>query len=246
MFDKIDEHSATPKYYQLYLSIKNQIDNEKLTYGSHIPSEKELMDYFGVSRVTVRLALKKLEEKNYIKKNQGKKTVVCINKSINFWTNINNFASDLRREDVKLTSEVIYADYVEPSDFVSNLFEISENEKVFCLRRVRSFDDVKVVYSISYLKCNVGIDYGSIKFKEDTSLKEVFKKHNVKMAYFDETYEARIPDEEIKKLLSLDDDTAIFFRKRITYNENLLPFEFVLNYYNGNYFKYYIEKGKAE
>ena len=56
--------------------IQNKIESKALKVGELIPSEDEIGKKYGVSRVTVRLALNKLEAKNLIIKKQGLGTFV--------------------------------------------------------------------------------------------------------------------------------------------------------------------------
>ena len=55
---------------------QKKIEKKILKIGQLIPSEEELRKKYGVSRVTVRLALDKLEQKNLIIKRQGVGTFV--------------------------------------------------------------------------------------------------------------------------------------------------------------------------
>ena len=56
--------------------IQKKIEKNLLKIGQLIPTEEELRTKYGVSRVTVRLALDKLEQKNLIFKKQGVGTFV--------------------------------------------------------------------------------------------------------------------------------------------------------------------------
>lgn len=62
-----------PYYVQIYDIIYQLIQEEKLKEGDTLPGENILADYWNVSRSTVRMAVRKLEEDGYIYKMQGKK-----------------------------------------------------------------------------------------------------------------------------------------------------------------------------
>ena len=69
------------KYLSIYNDILNSIETQKYQAGATLPSEKELMESFQVSRDTVRKALNLLEEGGYIHKIKGKGSLVLdINK----------------------------------------------------------------------------------------------------------------------------------------------------------------------
>lgn len=70
------EEMNIPYYVQIYDIIYQLIQEEKLKEGDTLPGENILAEYWKVSRSTVRMAVRKLEEDGYIYKMQGKKTMV--------------------------------------------------------------------------------------------------------------------------------------------------------------------------
>lgn len=65
-----------PYYVQIYDIIYQMIQDGVLKEGDTLPGENILAEYWKVSRSTVRMAVRKLEEDGYIYKMQGKKTMV--------------------------------------------------------------------------------------------------------------------------------------------------------------------------
>lgn len=68
---KIDAEKPVPKYLQLKDILKRHFENEHYANGQQIPSEKELMTRFDVSRSTVRQSLAELVNEGVIYKKQG-------------------------------------------------------------------------------------------------------------------------------------------------------------------------------
>jgi DNA-binding GntR family transcriptional regulator len=69
-----------PKYYVIKNHIKELILSKKLLPNQSLPSEKDLMDEFSVSRITVRKALDELSYEGYIYKIQGRGSFVKLSK----------------------------------------------------------------------------------------------------------------------------------------------------------------------
>lgn len=65
-----------PYYVQIYDIIYQLIQDGMLKEGDTLPGENILAEYWNVSRSTVRMAVRKLEEDGYIYKMQGKKTMI--------------------------------------------------------------------------------------------------------------------------------------------------------------------------
>ena len=69
-------NQSVPKYQNVYSTIKSFISTNKWPIGEIIPSEHELVDYFKVSRITIRSALNLLENDGLIIRKRGKGTLV--------------------------------------------------------------------------------------------------------------------------------------------------------------------------
>ena len=72
---------SKPLYLQIKDILKHKIINNEYAVGSTIPSENELEDMFGVSRMTIRQAVNELVNEGLLRKERGrgKGTVVLSN-----------------------------------------------------------------------------------------------------------------------------------------------------------------------
>ena len=74
---KLNPSSSTPLYKQVYTILKSRIANGELKPGDKIPTENELIQEYGVSRITIRAAISELVEDRVLERAQGKGTFVC-------------------------------------------------------------------------------------------------------------------------------------------------------------------------
>lgn len=72
----LDAPSKTPLYLELYRKLRARIENGEYEVGSRIPSEKEISEENGVSRITSKHALEQLVNEGFIKRFPGKGTFV--------------------------------------------------------------------------------------------------------------------------------------------------------------------------
>lgn len=63
-----------PLNQQVLAVLTNQIANGEYRVGDKLPTEEELADYFGMSRVTIRIALDALERQGLIARQRGRGT----------------------------------------------------------------------------------------------------------------------------------------------------------------------------
>ncbi len=70
MDTKLDKKSGTPLYLQIKERIKKSLPTDEQEEDVRIPSERQLADMFGVSRMTARQALKSLSEETALDRNE--------------------------------------------------------------------------------------------------------------------------------------------------------------------------------
>ena len=64
--------SKEPLYHQLYLLLRNSITNGTVEFGEQMPTEQQLSDTFGLSRITVKRAMDELAADDLIARRRGK------------------------------------------------------------------------------------------------------------------------------------------------------------------------------
>ena len=74
---KVDPNDPMPRYYQIYTSLLDRIQSGEFASGSAIPTERELGEDYGVSRITVIKALDMLERDGHVLRQQGRGTFVA-------------------------------------------------------------------------------------------------------------------------------------------------------------------------
>lgn len=73
---KINRKNPKSLYLQVYEYLKNKIEERKYKTGEILPSEYRMAEDFGVSRITMRQALAKLQKENYITRKRSYGTEV--------------------------------------------------------------------------------------------------------------------------------------------------------------------------
>ena len=98
--------NTKPLYMQLYSTLKDDIENGVYKAGERIPTELELSEKYGVSRITLRNALERLTRDNYLVRYRGRGTFV---KSIKYerksgiYRNVPALGTQARSKDYKVS-----------------------------------------------------------------------------------------------------------------------------------------------
>jgi GntR family transcriptional regulator of arabinose operon len=74
---RVDPNDPMPRYYQIYTSLLDRIQSGEFAPGSAIPTERELGEDYGVSRITAIKALDMLERDGHVVRQQGRGTFVA-------------------------------------------------------------------------------------------------------------------------------------------------------------------------
>ena len=128
-------------------AIADAIRGNKFPPGSQLPSELDLMQILGVSRTTLREALRTLEEQGSITRRRGLGTFVT-ERSIVKDLSINFGITEMIRQ-AGFTPKTIQCDVHREaaSAKVAEHLEIPERAPVFVVRRLRLATDMPIVWS---------------------------------------------------------------------------------------------------
>ena len=139
----------------LYIQIKDiyrkKILNGELSLGDKIESELEIQKKYNVSRITARQAILDLEKEGMVKRGRGKGTFVIWRPGIEEdLTHVSSFTQEMEAIgrtpgtfSVQITKEKL-------DEHTAREFNTYSDELMYCVRRVRTADDVKIVYMVSY------------------------------------------------------------------------------------------------
>ena len=123
---------ADMKLQGFYLCLEKKI----LKIGQMIPSEDEIRKKYGVSRVTVRLALDKLENKNLIIRKQGVGTFIKSKKIKQTFSTAKTIIDALREKNLQPKIKVLFNNKKYPDDYLKDILNIRGNSQIVHIRRI--------------------------------------------------------------------------------------------------------------
>jgi GntR family transcriptional regulator len=220
------------------MKLKEAIENNEIKEGEKIPSEKEIQQILDVSRITVRKAIEDLERDGFVKKYQGKGTIVMPTKHNYNLQELTSFSTDVQQAGGISNSVILDFKEVEADIKVANFLKVGIGEPVYYLKRLRMMGDKIVGLHDTYIKKKSPIIISPEEINSETSLYKLLVDKGIKLKYADETLEARIPGEKLKKLLGLTNKQAVFYKERITFDHNDDPIEYVEINYNADIYRY--------
>lgn len=145
---------GTPRYRQIYLVLLEAIRTGQYPPGSAIPTEAQLSERFGMSRVTVRRALQDLEVQGWIEKQHGRGTFVRRDISVTDnlpFSQLNRQISRAGQLAVKLIEDETFS----PPDWVRRMLKLEGDEPVRRCVRTRSQNGLPIMHLVAWLPARI-------------------------------------------------------------------------------------------
>lgn len=130
----------TPKHTQLRNILRHLVEHE-LSPGAAIPSERELADRYGVSRLTVRTAVGGLVAEGLLHRVRGKGTFTTARR-LDLSLHLLSFTTDMRRRGFRASSRVLSASTAIPPEATRRVLDLAPGRPAAHVRRLRLADDV--------------------------------------------------------------------------------------------------------
>jgi GntR family transcriptional regulator len=118
--------------------------------GSPAPSERELVQQFGVARMTVRQALDALVSEGLLERIPGRGTFVARGK-IDVQVRLSSYSEEMVRRGMRPGSRTLLARMEAAGPGVARALEINEGDKVVHLQRLRLADDAPMCIEDAFL-----------------------------------------------------------------------------------------------
>ncbi|MDW7669996.1 MAG: GntR family transcriptional regulator [Bacillota bacterium] len=239
---KIDKEGSVPYYLQIKDILKNRIKNNIYPRETLIPSENELSSEFGVTRATVRNALKELKKEDLIYTEKGKGSIV---KGSKIKQSLMEFYSFGRRFKQNEEEHEAYSEIVEkkeiicPSDVREHL-NIRSEDKIYEITRIRYVEEEPVMVEISYLPQKLFpdlFDYDMEHFSLYDMIEFRYKKSITKGK---EYIQPMISGTKESQLLNIEKGSPVFLVKRITFSGKK-PVEYRKSIIRGDKYVFYTE-----
>jgi DNA-binding GntR family transcriptional regulator len=165
-----------PQYRRLYEVLRKQISDGVFKEGDLLPSENELCQLYGMTRPTVRQSLSTLANDGYIRKHQGKGSIVHhLPREIGILS-VSGTTSAVGDRNLK-TRIIVKPILIQwPQDFMFPLSELERSSGCIYMERLRLLENVPIFYDISYL-ANINLPRITSRQFENRSLFRILRDH---------------------------------------------------------------------
>lgn len=236
---KISRDNPIPLHYQLKEILQEMIENEVLKPGQSIPTERELCEIQGISRMTVNKAIMSLVNEGLIYREQGKGTFVSIEKVNHEISRLKGFTEQMKENGVISKTKILSFKVIEATK--QHRFELKipkEESKVVEIKRLRFSDEQPVAIETAWIPYYLFNDM-TREMIEDKSLYAILReKYGYHPYKAKQTIEPIMLNEYESKLLNQENRALALIFRRTTYLENEIPIEYTKAIYRSDKYKY--------
>ncbi|MBD8034628.1 MULTISPECIES: GntR family transcriptional regulator [Solibacillus] len=203
--------SHIPLHIQLKDLLKTEIFDGK--HVEKIPSERELMERFTISRSTVREAVSHLVNEGVLKKIHGKGTYITKNKTVHDWLNtLNSFTDTVRNMGMKPGAKLLHAKMI---DNFPELKDLLKHSTLFSIARLRTADDQPIAIERHYYNPHLGQQISAYDLNTATIYDVLEKNLNIAIIEAEQTVRCHPISLEDAKLLNLQPNINVLCVERI-------------------------------
>ncbi|WP_128545818.1 GntR family transcriptional regulator [Larkinella soli] len=145
-----DRPTRIPQYQYLYEILRQQIIRGDFKSGDLLPSEKDLQNQFRLTQPTIRQALSLLVQDGYIRKHQGKGSIVQpLPIGLGVMSIVGRLANTgTSRRTERITTVILHKPHVQefPEEVLFSPSEEDVKTGFYYLERVRAVDDEPVFF----------------------------------------------------------------------------------------------------
>lgn len=209
---------------------------ESLQVGDAIPSERQLSQDLGASRLTIRAALEELVRDGYLDRRHGSGTFVTEPK-IAQPLSLTSFSEDMRRRGMVPGSRTLELTVVPAGARLAHRLQVSPEERIVRIRRLRLADGLSMAVETLHVPEALvpGLTRADL---EDRSFYELLgERYGVVIASGSQTIEPTVTSEEESEVLGVPLHTPAFLFERTTISELGRPVEYVRSIYRGDRYR---------
>ena len=203
-----------------------------------LPSERDLMAQYGVSRITVRQALGDLQKESLIFKLAGKGAYVAQTRPFQELGRLQGFAEAMEARGHETYNRVLAIGHGPASELVASRLGLAPGAPVTELKRVRYLDRQPVSLDITWVPRAIGERLE----REDLASRDIFliieNEYATPLGHADLVIDAGLADAALAEQLAIDPGAPVLRIERLTHDAAGRPIDYEHLYCRADNFQY--------
>lgn len=221
----IDRNHPDPLYVQLRMVLRDMIESKAFAVNDKLPSERELVEMYGVSRITVRQAIKDLENLGFLQTRAGKGIYVTEPKPTYEIEVVRSFTETAAANNRKPGMRLLKSAIIQAELDIARPLSLPVGSNVVFIERLRFLDDLPVVVQRDWFA--EALAPGILELDWTSANRSLYAEFNGRYGVVptrgQSTLSARLASELEARLLELDLPAAVLTLDQISYDSEYRP-----------------------
>ncbi len=233
----------TPLYFQLYKILKAGIFDGTYINGSQLPTEGQLSESFGVSRITSKRAMDELAREGLVERQRGRGTHVTHESTVSrMHAPMVGLLQEIESIGQTSIALVLQCGMAAPPRSIGQQLGLEQDERILHLRRVREHDSIRFGYYNSWTR---GVDLpADLSVFEHTPRLSYFRSKGLKVSFIKQSLTACASNADASKALGVERGTALLSLTRLAFanhQSKAYPVDYLKVLYHPERFEYRID-----
>lgn len=217
-----------PRYREIKRSIVASIRSGMLKPGDRVQSEAEIVEQFGVSRMTANRALRELTDAGLLTRRSGAGTFIADAKPIGHMIEIRNIADEIRARGHAYRSRVLRNDAIKADATQAALLDVRVGTRLFHSIIVHHEADFPIQLEDRLVLASAAPGYGETDFHQQTP--NEYLTRIAPIARVEHRVTAVLPHPEVRALLGMQELDPVLVMDRRTWSGDRLVSHAVLTH----------------
>lgn len=227
-----------PLYAQIRGALREKILDGGYAHHARLPSESDLMQAYGVSRITVRQALRDLENEQLIFKVPGKGAFVSKPRPSQELTRLQGFGEAMSRLGYQTVNRLLSLRELPASASIAERLQLSPGAPVVEIRRVRLVEREPISVDLTYVPAALGQRLA----REDLVNRDIFliieNDYAIPLGHADLAIDATTASPELAGELGVSSGSPLLHIERLTHDKDGRPLDYEHLYCRGDAFRF--------
>jgi GntR family transcriptional regulator len=233
--------SPAKLYRSLGQIIRSKIQSGEWPVGEQIPSERMLMQAFGVSRSTVRQAIENLVKEGILYRVHGKGTFTAPQKIKQGVLSLLEFSNTMRRNGLNPSARLLGKMLYDPPPDIRQSLGLLETDKAFWFQRLLSVNDLPILIENTYYSATRFPDLLEIYDGVEETPIFISKHYGVKVNRESEVFEPVILESYEANLLGVKQGFPALWVEYVVYDFSGVPVVFGTTLLRGDRCRFYVD-----
>jgi GntR family transcriptional regulator len=220
---RLNHSSPVPLYHQAAQALERAIEDERLPRGSKLDGELELAEQLGISRPTMRAALKQLVDKGLLIRRRGIGTIVAT-KPVRRAIALTSLYDDLKESGREPRTHVLNFEETPCPPEIAEHLGLGPTTPVLHFDRLRIADSHPIAHMRNFVPVGLlGIEKEDL---ERTGLYDLFRESGITPHVATQRVGARKAGTEEAELLEIEPGDPVLTMTRTAYDTSGRPIEY--------------------